>query len=120
MKNLCEILEEEGSVICRLPGTVMPCKGGRGKYKQYGFLSGLALFYQPEKVFCVNNTLHIQKTLNEIETLCREGFYAAGFISYEASKAFDNAYKTAQTSLQLPLLWFGIYRKYFDISKIPF
>jgi len=38
----------------------------------------------------------------------QQGLYAAGFISYEASLAFDTALKVRKPS-SFPLLWFGLY-----------
>lgn len=39
-----------------------------------------------------------------------KGLHAAGFITYEASAAFDASYE-ARSGTVLPLLWFGIYDK---------
>jgi para-aminobenzoate synthetase/4-amino-4-deoxychorismate lyase len=48
--------------------------------------------------------------LRRIETLVNEqGWYAAGFLSYEAAGAFDAALRTHSPSPGLPLLWFGLY-----------
>ncbi len=49
----------------------------------------------------------------------KTGKYAAGFVSYEASPAFDEANSVNETS-EFPLLWFGIYDSApepFDISE---
>ena len=39
-----------------------------------------------------------------------DGYYAAGYVSYEAAPAFDEAYRVKAQS-QMPLLWFGIFEK---------
>jgi para-aminobenzoate synthetase / 4-amino-4-deoxychorismate lyase len=47
--------------------------------------------------------------LERIEALVNErGLYAAGFMSYEAAKAFDAAFST-HPAADFPLLWFGLY-----------
>ena len=43
-----------------------------------------------------------------VELVNGQGLYAAGFIGYEASPAFDPAFKVRQSS-SFPLLWFGLY-----------
>lgn len=47
--------------------------------------------------------------LGRVECYTRDGYYAAGFVTYEASAAFDAALQT-HTPGALPLLWFAIYR----------
>jgi len=39
-----------------------------------------------------------------------KGYYAAGFICYEAAGAFDSALKTHPAPGELPFFWFGLYR----------
>ena len=47
--------------------------------------------------------------LRRMEALVEaNGWYAAGFISYEAARAFDEAFKTHPAE-GFPLLWFGLY-----------
>jgi para-aminobenzoate synthetase/4-amino-4-deoxychorismate lyase len=49
--------------------------------------------------------------LREIETeVAKRGLYAAGYISYEAAPAFDQALVTKSPS-NLPLIWFGLYKQ---------
>lgn len=52
------------------------------------------------------------------ECVDKGGLYAAGFISYEASPAFDNALKVTEKS-DLPLVWFGIYSAPAIMDTIP-
>jgi para-aminobenzoate synthetase/4-amino-4-deoxychorismate lyase len=46
-----------------------------------------------------------------IEQALAEGFYAAGFLSYECGYHFERFKDIALTEQSLPLAWFGIYRK---------
>lgn len=49
--------------------------------------------------------------LRRVETLVEQrGWYAAGFISYEAAPAFDAALRVRPPG-ELPLLWFGLYAR---------
>jgi len=66
-------------------------------------------FTDPLRVYTTNLLPEVCPLLRAIEAEVDAGYYAAGFISYEASPAFDPALVT-RISGPLPLLWFGIYR----------
>ena len=71
------------------------------------------VFYVPEHVITAHHLDEVMPALNEIVAATAAGFYAAGFLAYEAAAAFDPALKTVAASLQpnnIPLLWFGIYK----------
>ncbi len=66
-------------------------------------------FKNPFLVIEAKKIEDVRPVLRDIEAQVRErGRYAAGFISYEASPAFDSAMHT-RTSENFPLLWFGLY-----------
>ena len=54
--------------------------------------------------------------LKLIESAVEGGYHAAGFISYEAAPAFDPAFRVRPPS-RLPLIWFGIFRKFEEIES---
>ena len=60
--------------------------------------------------------------LNEVKSLLEEasksGLYAAGFISYEASSAFDDVYKHKQNK-DFPLLSMGLYKSPVILKELP-
>ena len=72
--------------------------------------------------FC--NPCKILETYNidEVEDLLIEasesGLYAAGFISYEASSAFDSAF-TNKKDFKLPLLSIGLYKDKIIYDELP-
>lgn len=71
--------------------------------------TGQWLYFQnPVQVFEIDQLSSVAPTLKIIEAKVTEGLYAAGFISYEASPAFDLALQTHVDS-NFPLLWFGLY-----------
>lgn len=49
--------------------------------------------------------------LEQVQAYTEQGFYAAGYLSYEAAGAFDPSYVTAAGS-KLPLLQFAIYKTF--------
>ena len=66
-------------------------------------------FSKPHRVISTENIHNAGETLLEIERLVNENhWYAAGFVSYEAAPAFDNALRVIESD-EFPLLWFGLY-----------
>lgn len=66
-------------------------------------------YSHPFKVVQTERTQEVRDALREIESLVNaNGWYAAGFVSYEASPAFDSALHVLNSS-DFPLLWFGLY-----------
>ncbi len=66
-------------------------------------------FENPLEVISVSTVDEIIPALRRVERLVEEnGWYAAGFVSYEAAPAFDPAF-TVRAPGGLPLLWFGLY-----------
>jgi para-aminobenzoate synthetase/4-amino-4-deoxychorismate lyase len=63
-------------------------------------------FSDPVKVLTARTQDEISQALEQIET---SGLWAAGFISYEAAGAFDDALKTHPPG-NLPLLCFGLFQ----------
>lgn len=50
----------------------------------------------------------VRRAMSELERAVAEGWYAAGFVTYEAAPAFDAALVTRPPG-ELPLLWFGVF-----------
>jgi para-aminobenzoate synthetase/4-amino-4-deoxychorismate lyase len=68
-------------------------------------------FEAPHKIIAVYNSKDVVPALCNVESLINDhGWYAAGFLSYEAASAFDAALH-AKAAQDFPLLWFGLYAK---------
>lgn len=66
-------------------------------------------FEKPREIVSVSRPEEVLPALQRIEKLVdAHGWYAAGFLSYEAAQAFDSAFITRPPG-SLPLLWFGLY-----------
>jgi len=75
-------------------------------------------FRSPLQVLEVRDPADIRPTLRSLEAeVENRGLWAAGFLSYEASRAFDPACVTLPET-DFPLLWFGLYEKP-DIIDLP-
>jgi para-aminobenzoate synthetase / 4-amino-4-deoxychorismate lyase len=77
-------------------------------------------FKDPVRVVQAYGIGEVLPCLAELErSVQREGLYAAGFLSYEAAPAFDDAL-TAKSPGAFPLLWFGLYSEPELFETIPF
>ncbi|MBB2480206.1 aminodeoxychorismate synthase component I [Bacillus sp. APMAM] len=66
-------------------------------------------FSEPERIITTNQVEHVQSCLKDVQSAVQSGFYAAGYLSYEAAPAFEPAFKVNRGG-KMPLLWFGIFR----------
>ncbi|MBN2428298.1 MAG: aminodeoxychorismate synthase component I [Deltaproteobacteria bacterium] len=66
------------------------------------------IFHNPFEIVSVGTVEDVLPALDRIELAVSRGSYVAGFISYEAAPAFDEALK-AHSPGSLPLLWFGLF-----------
>ncbi|MBA9027062.1 aminodeoxychorismate synthase component I [Peribacillus huizhouensis] len=68
-------------------------------------------FQNPLKIIEAHTIDEVLKALENIQKEVNAGYYAAGYLSYEAAPAFDPAYQVAEEN-KMPLLWFGIFEKF--------
>jgi para-aminobenzoate synthetase/4-amino-4-deoxychorismate lyase len=67
-------------------------------------------FVEPVRILAAYSVSEVTAALRDVEKAAKEGFYAAGYVSYEAAPAFDPAL-VVREGARLPLLWFGIFRE---------
>ena len=65
-------------------------------------------FSEPHKVIIANTIEEVLPSFQMIQNAIDDGYYAAGFLSYESASAFDPAYRVKEEH-SMPLLWFGIF-----------
>jgi para-aminobenzoate synthetase / 4-amino-4-deoxychorismate lyase len=65
-------------------------------------------FHNPSRVVTAHTVGEVPEAMASVEQGLRDGLYAAGFVSYEAAPAFDDAL-TTQPSSALPLIEFGLF-----------
>lgn len=68
------------------------------------------VFKDPVEVLQTERLEDIPAIMEAIEAAIDKGFYAAGYLSYEAAPAFNPAMKV-KGSPEMPLVWFGIFDK---------
>lgn len=67
-------------------------------------------FSNPLRIVSATSVDAVYPALCDIQAAVNEGYYAAGFISYEAAPAFDPAF-TVMPGHKMPLLWFGLFAR---------
>lgn len=65
-------------------------------------------FRNPVRVIKAEHVGEVIPALRNIQKAVEDGWYAAGYLSYEAAPAFDPAYRVKEGN-KMPLLWFGIF-----------
>ncbi|SDB03058.1 para-aminobenzoate synthetase / 4-amino-4-deoxychorismate lyase [Desulfonatronum thiosulfatophilum] len=78
------------------------------------------VFRKPVHVVSASKDSEVGSCLARIEgRVGRHGLHAAGFLSYEASAAFDPAFRVRPDGDGFPLLWFGLYARVETVSSWP-
>lgn len=75
-------------------------------------------FHSPIATLTASCPTEILPLLNAVQQQVNQGYYAAGFMSYEASPAFDPSFRV-QPCPEFPLAWFGLYTAPQVISLPP-
>lgn len=67
-------------------------------------------FRDPYQIITTKRIDEVLPALKLVEDLVhKHGWYAAGFVSYDAASAFDGALPRSYSKQEFPLLWFGLY-----------
>lgn len=69
------------------------------------------LFSNPIKIISCYKPEDVKLAFLELETRVSKGYYAAGFISYEAGFSFEENLRGLGKKSFFPLMWFGVYKK---------
>ncbi len=94
----------------RYPARVVVRDGSSGTWLE---------FASPRRIVTTHTIAEVIPLLRDIEeTVQREGWHAAGFISYEASPAFDPSLPVREDGA-FPLLWFGLFERANEITLDP-
>ncbi|MGK7377067.1 aminodeoxychorismate synthase component I [Planococcus sp. 1R117A] len=67
-------------------------------------------FQNPIKVLETVKIEEVPAIMESVEQAVQEGFYAAGYVSYEAAPAFHPEMKV-RAGAKMPLVWFGIFEQ---------
>lgn len=76
-----------------------------------------AIFNEPEYILTASNISEVTELLSRVEAYALSGYWAIGFVAYEAAGAFDAALTAhAAPPAGLPFAMFSIYR---DTATVP-
>ncbi len=75
-------------------------------------------FRNPRQIIRAERLSDVLPALGAVQRASEAGFYAAGYVSYEAAPAFDEALVTHPPSGN-PLVWFGVFEKAEAVSPAP-
>ena len=103
--ELVSLMRRDGTVLATLPG------------ENDCFCTGL--FLEPFTILEAWSIPEVESVFREAETLLGEGCYIAGFVSYEASPAFDREQKVLPDG-EFPLLRLACYRKSPEKIRLPY
>lgn len=66
-------------------------------------------FTNPVEIITTTNSNNVNLCLEKVNNAIRDGFYVAGFISYEAAYALYDLKQTIEN--EMPILWFGLFKE---------
>ncbi|MCK1993340.1 aminodeoxychorismate synthase component I [Peribacillus muralis] len=67
-------------------------------------------FTNPIKVYSAHSIEEVLPQFQRVQEAIDQGYYAAGYVSYEAAPAFESSFLVKDGGT-MPLLWFGIFEK---------
>lgn len=76
------------------------------------------VFTKPLKILQTSLIEEIPAIMGEIETAMQQGYYAAGYMSYEAAPAFNPEMEVRQGNT-MPLIWFGLFDQPAALQEEP-
>lgn len=79
-------------------------------FAPHGKKTDPVIFTNPEEIISTWNLVEVSHCLDKIQLAVNNGFYVAGYISYEALYAFINQ-TDKNPEISMPLIWFGVFKK---------
>ncbi|WKA53569.1 aminodeoxychorismate synthase component I [Planococcus shixiaomingii] len=68
------------------------------------------VFKEPVEIFQAHTIHEVKQVMADVEKALQNGYYTAGFVSYEAAPAF-NPNMLVHDEPQMPLAWFGVFKE---------
>lgn len=79
-------------------------------FKDYEGQENAFTFTNPLEIIIASTIGEVLPSLKKVQDAVNRGYYAAGYLSYEAAPAFDHAFRV-NSNQKMPLLWFGIFEQ---------
>lgn len=85
-------------------------------FLHFDFNGTSTTFENPVEIITTDEIDQVVPSLAKVQDAIHNGYYAAGYVSYEAAPAFEQSMKVFDTN-RMPLLWFGIYEGTSNIAN---
>ncbi|MBC1743512.1 aminodeoxychorismate synthase component I [Listeria welshimeri] len=85
-------------------------------YLRFDFEGEVKIFENPLQEFAAHHLSEVLPAMKAAEEAQDAGKYVAGFVSYEAAPAFRSNLQTKKPSMNMPLVWFGVYDHFSDVT----
>ncbi|MBF2637672.1 aminodeoxychorismate synthase component I [Listeria welshimeri] len=85
-------------------------------YLRFDFEGEVKIFENPLQEFVAHHLSEVLPAMKAAEEAQDAGKYVAGFVSYEAAPAFRSNLQTKKPSMNMPLVWFGVYDHFSDVT----
>lgn len=105
-EQLIRIMKQDGTALCRLPGTGEPPRWG--------------VFRAPSAIFTAACPAEVPGVIGRLEEALAAGSVAAGFLAYEAAPAFDPHFRVIAPPPDEPLCCFAVYPEAPAVVELPF
>ena len=80
----------------------------RFDFKDYQGKENTFTFRNPQEIIAASTIDEVLPALQKVQDAVKNGYYAAGYLSYEAAPAFNRSFRV-HTNQKMPLLWFGLF-----------
>ena len=78
------------------------------EFKDDDQYSGPLVFQNPIQILSTDDINEVEAVFEQADAMLDQGYFVAGYVSYEAAPAFDKAL-TVHDSSEWPLVWFGVF-----------
>ncbi len=86
---------------------------------RFDFEEQTLCFSEPKEILTAYTYQEVETVFEQAEKRRKEGYYIAGFVSYEAAPAFNKHLKTFYADEKLPLVWFGVFLSPVSNFEVP-
>lgn len=84
---------------------------------QFDFNGKSLNFCHPLQIIQTHQLDQVISCFHQLQTAIKQGYYIAGYVSYEAASAFT-PYLTTHPKGDMPLLWFGVFEKPIEKAQL--
>src|SRR5699024_11009619 len=69
------------------------------------------VFTHPINIISTSNLKHVSQCLTDAEKALNDGYFVAGYVSYEAIYGLNQSLTKGQKAFFMPLIWLGVFKQ---------